>query len=125
MFTDFLVYLMNSYTHTFKAINLAGNLQKPYHRAELYPAGGFKSVQGLNENNNEQKQKPFLLKQSHLHTPIFSLTEENYLLWKKVSLKFLHIRCFFHSFDLFSLYLLIYSLLPNQSFVHLQENKLK
>lgn len=41
MFTEYSVYLMDIYTHTFKAMNLAGNLQKSYQSAEVYTAAEF------------------------------------------------------------------------------------
>lgn len=116
VFTKYSIHLIDIYTHTFTALNLARNRQKPYHSAEVLLQLDFKSAQGLNKNNNEQKQQPFLIKQA----PIFSLTKNYYLLWKRVCV----LGAFFH-LKKFPLYLLIHSLLHKESFVHLQENKLK
>ena len=41
LFTEYSIYLMDIYTQTFTAMNLAGNPQKPYQRDETYTADGL------------------------------------------------------------------------------------
>lgn len=41
VFTEYSIYLMDTYTQTFTAMNLAGNPQNPYQKDETYTADGL------------------------------------------------------------------------------------